>query len=413
MGNGILKILIITQDKDQFQTFETFFSNVKGISCVIKWRSSIQEGLSEIQKNLYDICALINFPVDESIIQKINNLEAELQMIAINRENDKRTDISILNPKTCERLLECQLDENMLESTIPFIIKSIYVKKELELKVDELIKSEKNLLTMANTNIDGLLILDSDGYVLFGNPAAGHLYNCSTKDLIGRHLGIPLASKKITELELLRQDGNTCIVEACFSEMEWTNQKAFLVSLHDITEQEHLLATLRKASIYDELTGLFNRREMNRLLEDEILRCNRYGYSSAVIMFDIDKFKAINDTYGHAAGDVALKWISNIVNREIRSVDKAARYGGDEFIILLPSVECENARIPAERIRSALLKKPCPLAIGDNKNILLSLTISLGLVDISPNGESLETILKSVDKALYNAKRQGGNCAVV
>ena len=415
MGYKQLQILVIGQNEKTYHQIRDLFLSVKNISFVIDWQNSIQDGLNSIQTKQYEVCIFVDMAIDDGMMQKLYTLNPSnkiLQVFVLQSLEGEEIDVFIFNSDALEKPLECQFDMRALTGAIPFIIRSICVNKELELKIDELQKSKNNLLKMANTNLDGLLILDSDGYVLFGNPAAGQLYSCNPNDLIGKHLGIPLTSNKIVELEILRQDGITCIVEARFSDIEWTDKKAFLVSLRDITEQEHLLATLRKASIYDELTGLFNRREMNRLLEDEISRCTRYNYSSSVVMFDIDRFKAINDSYGHAAGDFALKWISQIINREIRAVDKAARYGGDEFIVLLPSSGSRSAGIPSQRICSAVARRPCIINVDDNKQISLHLTISLGLAEIPQNGDSLGLILKSVDKALYAAKDEGGNCVV-
>jgi PAS domain-containing protein len=240
-------------------------------------------------------------------------------------------DLAIYEIDAKDFLMKCQFHKGTIRSGIKFVIRNYGLRKKLEQQIMDYKTSEQNFLTMANTNLDGLLILDKNGTVIYCNPAAGQVYNCAQKDLIGRQLGIPLTKEEKVILDLVRKDGIIRTVEARFANINWTDQNAYLVSLRDITEQERLLKALQKASIYDELTNLYNRREANRLLQDEIAQCGRYQRSSSLLMFDIDNFKKINDTYGHSIGDKALQWIGKITNDKVRSVDKVARFGGDEF----------------------------------------------------------------------------------
>jgi two-component system, cell cycle response regulator len=170
-------------------------------------------------------------------------------------------------------------------------------------------------------------------------------------------------------------------------------------------------ARLLRAGITDFLTGWHNRRYLQQRLKEELSRAQRRGGSIACLMIDIDKFKGINDGYGHLAGDAALKEIAHRVEGQIRSMDTAARFGGDELAILLPEATAVEAARLAERIREVIAAVPFAL----NSQITRSLTVSIGVASVAPG--RLETDLKAVadrlvadaDAALYRAKALGRN----
>jgi two-component system, cell cycle response regulator len=170
-------------------------------------------------------------------------------------------------------------------------------------------------------------------------------------------------------------------------------------------------ARLLRAGITDFLTGWHNRRYLQQRLKEELSRAQRRGGSIACLMIDIDKFKGINDGYGHLAGDAALKEIAHRVEGQIRSMDTAARFGGDELAILLPEATATEAARLAERIREVIAAVPFAL----NSQITRTLTVSIGVASVAPG--RLETDLKAVadrlvadaDAALYRAKALGRN----
>ena len=170
-------------------------------------------------------------------------------------------------------------------------------------------------------------------------------------------------------------------------------------------------ARLLRAGITDFLTGWHNRRYLQQRLKEELSRAQRRGGSIACLMIDIDKFKNINDGYGHLAGDTALKEIAHRVEGQIRSMDTAARFGGDELAILLPETNQEEAKRLAERIREVIAHEPFALT----SQITRDLTISVGVAALAPGRN--ETDLKALadrliaeaDAALYRAKAMGRN----
>jgi diguanylate cyclase (GGDEF)-like protein len=179
------------------------------------------------------------------------------------------------------------------------------------------------------------------------------------------------------------------------------------VCIENATNRSRLL----RAGITDFLTGWHNRRYLQQRLKEELARAQRRGASIACLMIDVDQFKGINDGYGHLAGDKALKEIAQRVEEQIRSMDTAARFGGDELAILLPEASSADAAKLAERIRKAIASRPITLTA----QIKRSLTVSVGVASVAPRRD--EADLKSVadrlvadaDAALYRAKALGRN----
>ena len=156
-------------------------------------------------------------------------------------------------------------------------------------------------------------------------------------------------------------------------------------------------------AVYDSLTGLFNRRYMEETLKRELSRVTRKKNPLGLIMADIDHFKRFNDSYGHAAGDALLRSLGTFFKEHIRREDIACRYGGEEFVLIMPESSLENTKRRAEQIREEIKQ----LRIWHHGNLINSVNVSMGVVVFSEHGSSAETLLESADKALYKAKRQG------
>jgi len=140
-------------------------------------------------------------------------------------------------------------------------------------------------------------------------------------------------------------------------------------------------------------------------VESEIGRSRRYGRSLAAIMLDVDHFKQVNDVHGHSAGDHVLALIAECCRRELRSVDLAGRYGGDELVFVLPESDLEAAERVADRLRLSIMQLPIDLERGP-----LRVTVSLGVAALQGDELTLDTLQSRADQALYEAKRSGRNC---
>ncbi|NOG59726.1 MAG: sensor domain-containing diguanylate cyclase [Proteobacteria bacterium] len=180
---------------------------------------------------------------------------------------------------------------------------------------------------------------------------------------------------------------------------------AYFASIErDVTNEKNLLIELDQLSNQDPLTGLYNRRALNKEIEQELSRFHRSGIPFSFILLDLDHFKAINDTYGHSAGDKVLQEISDLIKHEKREYDFAARIGGEEICIMLPDAPLEQAMNFSERLRK-LISETC--VSQGNENI--KVTTSIGVTEVITEDDSIESIFNRADEALYEAKATGRN----
>jgi diguanylate cyclase (GGDEF)-like protein len=169
------------------------------------------------------------------------------------------------------------------------------------------------------------------------------------------------------------------------------------------SQLEELLGKVEYMAITDALTGLYNRRRSHDVLAKEFERSKRYGTPFSLIMFDIDHFKKVNDDYGHQVGDTVLREVSNIIVKSIRDIDTASRFGGEEFMVILPNTGRENAKVGAERMRVGIERHIFP-------ELDRPITVSIGVAGLpDPAIENEDRLIRCADCALYRAKQNGRN----
>ncbi|PPD35577.1 MAG: hypothetical protein CTY19_00560 [Methylomonas sp.] len=209
-----------------------------------------------------------------------------------------------------------------------------------------------------------------------------------------------------------RRTGEVIAVEISGSAaIEINGKPALIAVMADITERlrseravKVLHEQLQYQAIHDPLTGLYNRLFLNESLDRELLLADRQGYPVSVIMTDLDHFKAINDRYGHQAGDKVLKAFADIMRRHSRASDIDCRYGGEEFFLVLPDTSQETAHQRAEQMRLSLIAQP--LVIGES---IIPVSASFGVAAYPASGLSCAELIGAADKALYAAKDAGRN----
>ncbi|MDA3947077.1 MAG: PAS domain S-box protein [Helicobacteraceae bacterium] len=289
-------------------------------------------------------------------------------------------------------------------------------RKKTEQSLEE---SERRFRTILDVAVDGVLLIDMQaGKFIQANSAIckmlgyrlDELYELGVEDIHPKE-ALPEVFRELERqvrgeilvaqnLPVKRKDGSVFIADVSSAPMTLSGRTVMVGFFHDVTERKRIEEEMNLLATTDSLTGIANRREFSMQLEKEIERAKRYGTPLSLLMYDIDYFKQVNDTFGHDAGDDVLQAITQVVKRNIRAVDLVARWGGEEFMILMPESNGTDAFGAAEKLRKAIAAH-----LFEQTG---RLTVSFGVTAFSPNDDS-NTLLKRVDDALYQAKENGRN----
>lgn len=273
-------------------------------------------------------------------------------------------------------------------------------------------QEQDKLLAIVQTNQEGVICSDTNGNIVLANPAASVILNKKIKKLIGSKIETCLDGEEVVANWFQNETELSLPKVINFNERKLNvapniikNEKGSIIGkslrIQDITEELEIRSRLQQLSTLDSLTGLFNRRYFDTTVGIEIERSSQDNQQLSLLMLDIDFFKKVNDTHGHDVGDKVLVDISTLLKNEIRSNDIPCRFGGEEFILLLPETNMENAIKLAERIRKKIKKSE----IG---GIFITVSIGISSVDITATKGSDE-LLKIADTQLYRAKKTGRN----
>ena len=395
-----------------------------------------QEGLELFQKyheddSLDDIDLIvtdINMPKMNGLemLEAISKIDHLIPSIVTTAHNDSSFLKEAINQRVrgyvSKPLNMHSLIDNILLVSEPKYLKDRLEKlnKELELKVERKTHELKSILD-AQDNL--ILVINDDGSFDVNQTLLDFFSFESTDDLAQKHECISelfisknnyfLASEGLWFEEIMKLEDSKRVVVMKNSKGEEiifrVSIKSFIfnnthtvISFTDITDLKHYTYELQYKATHDNLTKLFNRDKLNDELDKEIIRENRYVHGLSLLMLDIDNFKQINDTYGHDVGDIVLKDIAKIIHESIRSTDFAARWGGEEFMVLLPETTIDESYKIAEVIRKNIEEY-------ENKTLQKTTTVSVGVAQFKVNEDSMDTFVKNVDIAMYEAKQTGKN----
>jgi len=284
-----------------------------------------------------------------------------------------------------------------------------------------------NLVTLCP---DGVIAIDRSGLITIFNRAAEVLTGHSAGDTIGQKNIIdlypsPEIAREIKKhiysdtygdkgrlegyhVEIKNQAGQNVPIRLSAALIHNDNEEVGSVGFfHDLSSQKNMEKKLRILSTTDTLTGLYNQRYFHSSLSREIGRAVRYKRPLSLTCFDLDHFKNCNDLLGHLEGDNILRIIGKLLLDIIRKSDSAFRYDGDEFFILLPEAELQNAKQTAEKIRTRF-NDHWPYGLAHKDIDLKPVTLSVGVAQLEEN-ETAEALIKRADFAMHEAKRQGGD----
>lgn len=368
----------------------------------------------------------------------LNNIEGIMTspVFTVNKDTNLYDATRLMEENRLRRVVVVDSEGNVVgivtQSDIVRNLKTDYVellKKILKDKSRALVESEVKYRTLVEHSLEGIMIIQ-DGLIKFVNPTLLKILNYEEEEIVGkdilrfsypddRELILESLSKfsdnqgvrSLSEFRMMHKNGEGIYMEVLSTLIQYEGKPAILTTLRDITNRKKAEAELKRLVITDDLTGLFNQRYFYIQLAREVERAKRHNRPLSMFLVDIDLFKDFNDTYGHWEGDYVLKRIGEILLRNIREIDMAFRYGGEEFVIVLPETGRKDAIIVAERIRNAVAQTVFYPFTLDGQPDIVSTTVSIGVTEFHPD-DDVKSFLKRVDIALYHAKRSGRNMVV-
>jgi diguanylate cyclase (GGDEF)-like protein/PAS domain S-box-containing protein len=302
--------------------------------------------------------------------------------------------------------------------------------------IDASDQNESLYLDIIENCADAVVVVDTGQVITYVNKSTAAMFGYSGEALIGKPLHI-LIPKRVREnhstltetfrdsdepsrfmqnrevsIQGLRANGSEFPVNVSILKSGSGSNASLVAIIRDVTEQKELEEDLKRLASTDPLTGILNRRTFLPRAEDEYVRAKRYGRPVAFAMIDIDHFKAINDTYGHAVGDQAICHVVDVISSGLRKPDIFCRWGGEEFALILTETDEKSALITTQRLRRSI--QDTPLVLGAENDEQVDMTVSIGFGGVQSGEDSLDSLFERVDQALYTAKRTGRNkvCAI-
>jgi two-component system, cell cycle response regulator len=282
--------------------------------------------------------------------------------------------------------------------------------------------------TMTEQSEDGVVVIDRDHNICYYNEGARRIFGYTAQEAMGKALDLLMPERFHHQHDLhvqefgasaggarqmggrarqilgKRKDGAEFVASVAIFKLGNKTDRYFGAVVRDISENKKTEEELLRLAATDPLTGAYNRREFISLADREALRAQRYHHPLSILMLDLDHFKRLNDTYGHAAGDKALQRFTTLCCNALRNVDIFGRWGGEEFVALLPETTADGAAIIAERLR----KMVADTLVGFNDH-KIAFTTSIGIAQYRDGEVSVDAPLSRADAAVYDAKKAGRN----
>ena len=434
MDKTILKDISVLYVEDEKDVRE-FTSNL--LSSLLKKVYTAQDGqegldlFRENQNNIDLIISDINMPKMNGLVmcEQIKIINKDIPLVITSAHNDtnflkKAIEVGV-NTYAMKPIDLYQLIESIIKAMEPIFLKRKLIELNLSLeskieqeinKIKSILDAQDNIIIVTNreeiTNVNKKFLeffgidnltsfLDSKKNIFdFFDKEFGFI----SKNEIVKHESWLQYIKDLPEIDRIVKIRNLLKEEKIFAlNVDYYENKEhyYVFSLTDITQLKEKSNLLEYQASHDKLTGLFNRNKFDEIYTKEIKRAKRYNSELSIILCDIDNFKVVNDTNGHQIGDEVLKEMSQIILENIREQDIAVRWGGEEFLVLLPHTDLKGAIIVAEKIRKVVENSVLT-------KLELTITSSFGVTQMSQD-DSEDSLLSKSDKLLYEAKKTGKN----
>ena len=408
------RLLLVEDNPADADLVEDLLEEVDGPGYVVERASRLDQALQLLKERPFSVALLdLGLPDSQGLdtLRELLATRARLPVVVMTGNQDQDIGTGAIRLGAQDFLPKDELQPALLARTLRYAIERYRSQRELR------------LMAAAFDSAQAILVTDPRGRVLRANPAFTRITGYEEAEILDEnprilqsgYQDLEFYNRMWTALQQnghwegeiwnRRRDGTVYPQwETISAVYDTAGQLEYYVAVfHDISEQKRLEAELEREATTDRLTGLYNRQRFDAELERALARTRRYGTDAGAILFDIDHFKRLNDTYGHDAGDRVLVELSRRVAGTLRRSDFLARWGGEEFVVLLPETGPEGTRQMAERMRREVASTPVDGAGA--------ISVSLG-VTIFHREDDPDTLLKRLDNALYEAKRVGRNCVV-
>jgi len=334
--------------------------------------------------------------------------------------------LPILIPYHIDPLVEAIIDAAALTTVASVFLWRLFVQPQRF----ALLSKTAQAAAIMNAAAEGIITIDERGVIQSFNRAAENMFGYTVKEAIGTNVSMlmpePRAREhdtylanylrtgqakvigKVREMTALRKDGTAFPIELNVTELKLGGERSFTGMIHDITERKLAEAHLRHIAGHDTLTGLPNRMLFYDRLRQAMAMARRERHELALLYLDLDRFKAVNDTWGHDAGDELLKAVAARIRRLVRESDTVARIGGDEFTVLLPKITSrEDTAKSTQKIIEALSARFQLHLAGQGSQREVSIGVSVGIAVYPGDAGDIDGLIKAADTAMYDAKQTG------
>lgn len=419
-----IKVLLIEDDEDDYILTSEFLNEVKGTEYEISWVSKYADGLAVLLEDNHDVC-LIDYRLGEGngieLLSASVAAGCRIPMILLTGQGDKEIDIEATQAGAADYLVKGKIEAPLLERAIRYAIAHGRTLETLR-------ESENRFRSVVESANDAIILINQVGEITSWNRGARTIFGYTEDEILKQPISVlfpasytlhlsqsngcdPLITSgmlrpgsRATEITGKKQDGSEFPLEISLSSWKTTEGVFYSGIVRDVTERKSLEDQLTHQALHDPLTKLANRVLFRDRVEHAIVRAGRKRAPVAVLFLDLDNFKSVNDSLGHAAGDELLVSFTERLQACLRSSDTPARLGGDEFAILVEDIEhTEGAVFVAERIQNVLA---APFSICGTD---VFVGTSIGIATTATAHETPEELLRNADVAMYMSKSNGKN----
>ena len=425
MNETIFKLLLIEDDEDDYILTCDLLGEIKGTRYEIEWVSRYADALEAITRGNHDVC-LIDYRLGEGtgieLIKEAGGRGVNMPMILLTGQGGKEIDHEAADAGAADYLIKGEIETALLERSIRYAVRNAQMHETLR-------ESENRFRSVIESASDAIVLTDGDGRIFSWHKGAKGIFGYTEEEIIGKPFAALFSSRyckaetgiesllaagllrlegRAQELVGIRLDGEEFPLEISLSSWHSGGRNFYCGIIRDVTERKHLENQLSHQALHDPLTKLPNRVLFRNRLEHALARSDRRHIPLGILFLDLDNFKNVNDSLGHAAGDQLLVSVAERLSLCLRVGDTAARLSGDEFAVLVEeAVKPGDALAIAERITEVLRT---PFLI-DGKEIIVS--TSIGITITTTGKENPEELLRNADVAMYTAKSQGKGQYVV